>query len=511
MKIMEESKSDQINGKTEQELIANYKINAHGLLADISISKSSKFVPDYTISYIGISNASRLLLSSLRTEITHMVPIDPSKIQDSEYTTIITNKYTEASSILIDKYLPGTNTNVKKLLIAYIINTVIGLGELEIPLADENLEEITVNGSDDFIWVYHNVIGWCRTNIKIESEDLIYSRAEQIGRAVGREINMLSPLMDAELADGSRVNATLYPVSQSGNTITIRKFGKNPWTMVSMIKNKTISSDLAALVWLLVENEISFLISGGTASGKTSFLNAMSIFFPPSKRIISIEETRELTLPNFLQWVPMLSRSPNPEGKGEVTLYNLMINALRQRPDIMVIGEIRTKKDAETLFEAIHTGHSVYGTVHADNVQDTIIRISNPPIDIPKILINAIGGIVSVFRHRKLGIRRVLEIGEILKSGDASVLYRWNIRDDSFYQINEMSRLLETLGVYSGLTRKEISDDIAQKSKILNWMSDNNIVDVNDSGFIVSQYYLNKSKIFDIINQNLKYSKDLFE
>ncbi|MCL4383097.1 CpaF/VirB11 family protein, partial [Candidatus Marsarchaeota archaeon] len=178
---------------------------------------------------------------------------------------------------------------------------------------------------------------------------------------------------------------------------------------------------------------------------------------------------------------------------------------------IMVIGEIRTKKDAETLFEAIHTGHSVYGTVHADNVQDTIIRISNPPIDIPKILINAIGGIVSVFRHRKLGIRRVLEIGEILKSGDASVLYRWNIRDDSFYQINEMSRLLETLGVYSGLTRKEISDDIAQKSKILNWMSDNNIVDVNDSGFIVSQYYLNKSKIFDIINQNLKYSKDLFE
>ena len=177
--------------------------------------------------------------------------------------------------------------------------------------------------------------------------------------------------MDAELSDGSRVNATLFPISQSGNTITIRKFSKNPWTMSAMIKNGTISSEIASLVWLCIQNEISLLFSGGTASGKTSFLNACSMFFPPMRRIISIEETRELQLPNFLQWLPMVTREPNPEGKGEITLYNLMINSLRQRPDIMLVGEVRTKKDAETLFEAIHTGHSVYGTVHADNAQDT--------------------------------------------------------------------------------------------------------------------------------------------
>ncbi len=495
----------------ERQVLDTYKSNVHGLEVEIRIEKYKDFTPDYIVSYIGISEASKLLLNSLRTEITHMVPINPAKIQDEEYTNIITTKYIEASSILLDKYLPGTPVEVKKLLIAYIINMVIGLGELEVLIADENLEEITVNGSNDNIWVYHKVIGWCRTNVKIEKEEMIYSRAEQIGRKVGREINMLSPMMDAELPDGSRVNATLYPISQSGNTITIRKFSKNPWTMISMIKNKTVNTEVAALVWLLIENEISILISGGTASGKTSFLNALSIFFTPSKRIISVEETRELTLPKFLQWVPMLSRAPNPEGKGEVTLYDLMINALRQRPDIMLIGEIRTKKDAETLFEAIHTGHSVYGTVHADNVQDTIVRLTNPPIDTPKILINAIGGVVSVFRHRKTGIRRVLEIGEILRSGDASVLYRWNMRDDSSYQVNEMSRLLETLGTYSAMSRSEIIDDIAQKAKILEWMVNNDIMDVDNAGFVIAHYYSNKSKVIEIVNKNMKYSKDLFD
>jgi len=505
MKSMEENEKIK-----NQQILSSYSVNAHGLKAEIKIELALDFVPDYIISYIGIGNASKLLLNSLRTEITRMVPLDPSKIQDEDYTNIVTNKYIETSSILIDKYLPGTNSETKKLLIAYIINMVIGLGELEIPLSDEKLEEITVNGADNFIWVYHTIIGWCKTNIKIDSENLIYSRAEQIGRKVGREINMLSPMMDAELSDGSRVNATLYPVSQVGNTLTIRKFAKNPWTMIAMIKNKTIAPTQAALIWLLMENEISLLISGGTASGKTSFLNAMSIFIHPSKRIISVEETRELTIPYFMQWVPMLSRAPNPEGKGEVSLYDLMINALRQRPDIIIVGEIRTRKDAETLFEAIHTGHSVYGTVHADNVQDTILRISNPPINIPKVLINAIGGIVSVFRHRRLGIRRMLEFGEILRSGDPSVLYRWNMREDSFYQVNEMSRLLEILETYAGLSKTEITQDLIEKAKILEWMSKNNIINIDSSGFVISKYYSNKNKVIDIVNKNLKYSRDLF-
>ncbi|MFP3215242.1 MAG: ATPase, T2SS/T4P/T4SS family [Candidatus Micrarchaeota archaeon] len=488
-----------------------YELDAHGLKVNVRIVDKGDFVPIYEVTMPGIGEATKILLISERQELLSLVPIDPTRIEDKEYVAELTNKYIEASDVIIDKYLPGTSKEVKKALTAYIINIMLGLGDLEAPLADDNLEEIAVNTSKEPVWVFHKKYGWCKTNLMLPNEETIYDDAEQIGRRVGRQITNLSPLMDAELPDGSRVNATLYPISQKGNTITIRKFGKNPWTMPALIANGTISSYLAALTWLGIQNEVSMLISGGTASGKTSFLNAMSIFMPPNRRIISVEETRELTLPEFLHWLPMVTRQPNPEGKGEVTLYDLMINALRQRPDIMLVGEIRTKNDAETLFEAIHTGHAVYGTVHADDTQDTIVRMTNPPIDIPKLMINAIGGIVTLFRHRRLGIRRVLEFAEINRTGDATVLWRWNSRQDTFVQIGEMARLADTIMLYGGYTRNEMLEEIEEKRKILEWMVKNKVFDVDATGYIIANYYKDKNSVLDIVNKDMPYSSEMFK
>jgi archaeal flagellar protein FlaI len=491
-------------------IIAEYQLDANGTTVNVEIIEGLEFVPLYKITFPGIGDATKLLVMSLRTELTSMVPIDPSRMEDKRYLNSLNSKYVDAGNILLDKYIPGTNKETKRLLTSYILNMMLGLGDLEALIADDNLEEIAVNGSKDFIWVFHKNIGWCKTNIRPANDNTIYDQASQIGRRIGREINNLAPLMDAELTDGSRVNATLYPVSQTGNTITIRKFAKNPWTMPALVKVGSISSELASLVWLCIQNEISLLFSGGTASGKTSFLNACSIFFPANRRVISIEETRELQLPNFLQWIAMLTREPNPEGKGEITMYRLMINALRQRPDIMLVGEIRTEKDAETLFEAIHTGHAVYGTVHADNSQDTIIRMTNPPINIPKITMNALGGIAVLFRHRSKGIRRVLEFGEILNTGDVNVLYKWSLMNDRFAQIGEMTRLLETLSLYAGLTKKDIISEVAEKSKIIDWMIRYNVTNIDDAGFVVANYYTKKDKVIKLVDDNVPYSKDLF-
>ncbi|MEM0148875.1 MAG: ATPase, T2SS/T4P/T4SS family [Candidatus Micrarchaeaceae archaeon] len=496
---------------TAGNVLASYTLDVHGLKADISIEDTGKFALEYKVNVVGLGDASKILLNSMRPELLSLVPIDPTRIEDKEYADELTSRYVDASNVVIDKYLPGTSDEAKKVLIAYIINMMLGLGELEIPLADENLEEVAVNSSKENVWVFHKKYGWCKTTIRIQNEETIYDYSENIGRRVGRQITNISPLMDAELPDGSRVNATLYPISQFGNTITIRKFAKNPWTMPMLIANGTITSELAALVWLSIQNEVSLLISGGTASGKTSFLNAMSIFMPANRRIISVEETRELTLPDFLHWVPMLTRQPNPEGKGEVTLYNLMINALRQRPDIMLIGEVRIKQDAETLFEAIHTGHAVYGTVHADNVQDTIVRMTNPPIDVPKILINAIGGIATLFRHRRLGIRRLLEFGEILDTGDANVLFRWNVRNDTFGRIAEPSRLADTIMLYGGYSREEMYANIDEKKKVLEWMVKNKVFGVNEAGYVVAKYYKNSQSVMDIVDKGLPYSDELFK
>ncbi|MGC8662274.1 MAG: type II/IV secretion system ATPase subunit [Candidatus Micrarchaeia archaeon] len=488
-----------------------YSLDAHGLKVKIRIVDKGDFVPIYEVTMPGVGDATKILLISERQELLSLVPIDPMRIEDKEYLAELTNKYIEASDVLIDKYLPGTSKETKKALTAYIINVMLGLGDLEAPLADDNLEEVAVNTSKEPVWVFHKKYGWCKTNLVIPGEEIIYDDSEQIGRRVGRQITNLAPLMDAELPDGSRVNATLYPISQKGNTITIRKFGKNPWTMPALVANGTITSYLAALTWMGIQNEVSILISGGTASGKTSFLNAMSIFMPPNRRVISVEETRELTLPEFLHWVPMVTRQPNPEGKGEVKLYDLMINALRQRPDIMLVGEIRTKSDAETLFEAIHTGHSVYGTVHADDTQDTIIRMTNPPIDVPKLMINAIGGIVTLFRHRRLGIRRVLEFGEVSRTGDATVLYRWDSRRDSFIQIDEMARLADTIMLYGGYTKNEMLVEIEEKKKILEWMVKNKIFDVDATGYIIANYYKDKNAVLELVNKDAPYSSEIFK
>ncbi len=493
-----------------QKVLAEYNLDAHGTTVMVQIIESKDFVPLYNVTFPGIGDATKLLVMSLRSELTAMVPIDPARLEDKRYLTALNVKYLDAGSILIDKYVPGTSSETKKLLTSYIVNMMLGLADLEALLADENLEEIAVNGAKDYIWVFHKDLGWCKTNMKPASDNAIYDQASAIGRRIGREINNLSPLMDAELADGSRVNATLYPVSQGGNTITIRKFSKNPWTMTAMIKNGTLSIELASLVWLCIQNEISLLFSGGTASGKTSFLNACSMFFPATRRIISIEETRELQLPGFAQWIPMVSRGPNPEGKGEITLYRLMVNALRQRPDIMLIGEVRTEKDAETLFEAIHTGHSVYGTVHADNAQDTIVRMTNPPIAVPKITMNALGAIVCLFRHRTKGIRRVLEVGEVLTTGDVNVLYKWNILNDKYSQISEMTRLLETFTLYGGLTKKDMIDDIAEKNTVLDWMVRNSITTIDEAGFVVANYYRHKEKVLQLVKDNVPYARDIF-
>lgn len=488
---------------------ASYSLNASGIEAKIKIVDRGGFVPSYEVNVPGLGEATKILLMSLRAELLNLVPVDTTRVTDMEYLTELNKKYINAASVVIDKYLPGTKPEVKAILIAYIINIMLGLGDIEVLLSDDNLEEIAVNSSKESVWVFHKKFAWCKTNIKLYNEEAIYDHAESIGRRVGRQITTLSPLMDAELADGSRVNATLYPVSQNGNTITIRKFAKNPWTMPALIASNSVSPEIASIIWVCVQNEISLVLSGGTASGKTSFLNAMSIFMLSNHRVISIEETRELTLPDFIQWVPMLTRQPNAEGKGEISLYNLMINALRQRPDIMLVGEVRTKYDAQTLFEAIHTGHAVYATIHADNVQDTVVRMTNPPIDIPKVMLNSIGGVVSLFRHRRLGIRRVLEFGEMLNNGDTNVLFRWNLRNDSFAQVSNLSRLAELISLYGGYTYNELLEDVAEKSRILNWMVSNNIVDVNGAGNVIAQYYKDKDKVNALVKENIKYYPDL--
>ena len=487
-------------------LLANYSFESEGLPVDVRIIKTNDFTPRYEVTIPGIAEGTKLILETkLKGELVTEVKLDISEILDPKKFEEVKGKFLEAAKRILERNFPTLPDDKKEILAVYLLQNTLGLGELEALLADEKLEEVVINNSRESTWVYHKKFGWCKTNLRIKNEEQIYDYASMIARKIGRQINTLNPTLDAHLPSGDRVNATLFPISNFGNTITIRKFAKNPWTMTNFIKSNTVSSEVAALIWLCIQNELSLIVTGGTGSGKTSFLNAMTGLIPANQRIVSIEDTRELTLPSFLHWVPMVVREPNPEGKGEVTMLDLMVNSLRQRPDRIIVGEIRRQKEAEILFEAMHTGHSVYATLHADNSEQTISRLINPPLNIPEGMLDALAGIVVTFRHRRFNIRRVLEFSEVHKNGKLNTLYKWDVKTDKIKGISKMDRLSKLLQLYAGMSEKEIEDDVSEKVEVLDWMVKNNYDDVDQVGEIVSHYYMDPDEVLSTLRKGKKW------
>ncbi len=491
----------------EVRLLDRYFIKNEGVPINVRIYNKGDFAPYYEVTIPGITSYTRLILeTTLKAELIAEVKVDITEMLDSKKFPILKQKFYQGAKKLVEKNFPNLPDEKKHILASYLVQHTLGLGELECLLADDRLEEVVINNANDPVWVYHKRYGWCKTNLKIRSDDDIADYASMIARKVGRQINILNPLLDAHLPNGDRVNATLFPISNFGNTLTIRKFSKNPWTMPIMIKNGTVSSEVAAFIWLCMQHELSLLVSGGTGSGKTSFLNAIAGFIPATQRVITIEDTRELTLPSFLHWVPLVTREANPEGKGEVSMLDLMVNALRMRPDRIIVGEIRRQKEAEVLFEAMHTGHSVYATIHADNVEQTISRLTTPPIDLPKEVLDALAGIVVTFRHRRFNIRRVLELGEVMKNGKYNILYSWDIKHDIIKERATSTRIRDLLELYAGYTDKEIYEEVEKKKKVLDWMVHRNYLDVDTVGRIISHYYQDEDEVMDIVNKNHAWS-----
>ncbi len=473
-------------------ILETYTITVNNVKVEIKIvSKEEEPVPTYNVNITNISETTKVILEKIRQEFISRVDLeDIQKAEEQEEN--IRERFKHDIRKLIGKYFPKTDEKTTDMLINYIIEENLGLGKIEILLKDPRLEEIVINNHKEPLWVYHRYYGWLRTNIHVYTEARIRHYSTMIARDVGKEITVLNPLMDAHLLTGDRVNATLHPISNKGNTLTIRKFAEDPWTITKFIKLGTITVEAAALIWLAIQNELSFLVAGGTGSGKTSMLNVIANFFPPNMRILSIEDTRELTLPKTLHWVPLETRLPNPEGKGEVSMLDLLVNSLRMRPDVLVVGEIRRKKEAQVLMEAMHTGHSVYATIHANNADEVITRLTNPPIDLPKAMIGSLSLVIVQNRNRRTGKRRTFQIAEVTTDGNPRILLNLNAAKDILETYNTSEVVMQKLKLYTGLTIEEINADLKQKMLILNWMIRKGFDNVEEIGKVMSKYYLGK-------------------
>lgn len=495
-----------LDKKEGEEILESYDLQVDGATVKVAIKKGLMGVT-YNLYLPEISPATTTLLNEIRNELISATSISMQELSDPSMFNLIKNRFlSEAKRILREK-LPNLEKGVESYLLGTLMQEMMGLGKIEFLIVDGSLEEIVIPSSKEQIRVYSKKHGWLRTNIKIQKEDDIVNYSNIIARRVGRQITVLSPLLDAHLVSGDRVNAVLYPINTHGNTITIRKFARDPITMVDLINNKTCDVTLAAVLWMAMEYEMNILISGGTGSGKTSFLNACMPFISPNQRIITIEDTRELMLPEFLYWTPLVTRTPNPEGKGEVNMLDLLINSLRMRPDRIILGEMRKAEEAMVLFEAMHTGHSVYATVHAETASETISRLVNPPLNVPPNLLKSVHLNVVMFRDRKKGIRRVSQIAEFEaeKTGaKANILYRWVPEQDKIVKHSESSRFFEEISRNTGMSDSEIDAELAEKAKILNFLIKTQMRSLEDFGKVLNLYYRNKELLMRAVNKGDK-------
>ena len=494
----------------KKEIIEKYKLP--NSKADVRVEigeKKDEFVPYYYITLPMVGSGTRITLDEVKIEILSKSKIPVEKMINPRFAKHVKENFSELAHELLKQKLTANAKEDLEVLVEILLHEMLGLGSMEYILLDDNVEEIVLNSSDEPAWIYHKKIGWLKSNLTIDTERDIENFASIIARRSGKQISILAPLLDAHLPSGDRANATLSPISSAGNTITIRRFRRKPWTTTDLIMNGTITSEAMAFIWTAFEYELNILISGGTASGKTSFLNACLPFIRPNQRIITIEDTREITLPKFLHWVPLTTRLPNTEGKGAVEMLDLLVNSLRMRPDRIVVGEVRRQREAEVMFEAMNTGHSVYTTFHADTAEETIRRFSNPPISLPQSMLASISLNIVLFRNRRSGKRAVYQISEIIvedrgedKSAKANVVYRYNVLREALKSQKESMRFYDEIGVHTGLTRDQINKEMKNKEKILDWLVKKEVVDMTDLGKVFARYYIDSDEVLSLAKSN---------
>ena len=414
----------------------------------------------------------------------------------------------EKTDQVISDYALKINNESQKKIIYFLKKQFLGLGKLEILMKDSQIEDISCDGAGISFFVYHRRYGSLKSNVVFESEDELSDFVMKLAQKCGKHISIAEPMLDATMPDGSRLQMTLSTeVTTKGSTFTIRKFKEDPFSPPDLIEFNTMSADMVAYLWMAVENGVNALVAGGTAAGKTSTLNAFSLFIPRESKIVSIEETREINLPHP-NWIPGVARSGFGEvvgGKvvGEIDMYDLMKAALRQRPEYILVGEIRGR-EAYVLFQAMATGHTTYSTVHADSASSLIHRLEGKPINIPRIMLQALDivCIQVISRIKNKRARRCKQIIEIIdidpttKEILTNEVFRWDpVEDDFIY--NGKSYILERIRAEKDMDREEISQELKRRGDLLNWMNTNNVREFKKVATLLAQYAENPAQLME--------------
>jgi flagellar protein FlaI len=397
----------------------------------------------------------------------------------------------------------------------HLFREFLGYGRIDIVMKDEGIEDISCDGPDAPIFIYHKKYDELTTNIYFESPAELDSFVVRLAQICGKQISIFSPIVDGKLPDGSRLQSTLAKTVTRGSTYTIRRFRENPLTPVDLINFKSLSLDMAAYFWMAIENGASVLFCGGTASGKTTALNALSLFIPPSHKIITIEDTREISLPHK-NWIAGTTRkgfssSDDTKTGKDIDMFDLIRAALRQRPKVVMVGEVRGK-EAYSLFQAMATGHTSYATIHASTIHTLIQRLENPPISLPRALLTSLDIIVfqNAIDIAKKTVRRMTSVTEVIKlDPDTNQLifmepFVWVSKTDDRFERAGGSKILNTIKAQNNWDEDQLDEELEKRKTVLRWMIQENMRDYRDVGRIVAEYERHPDKIVMKAEEELK-------
>lgn len=410
---------------------------------------------------------------------------------------------------LSEGYDIGIENETFHRLLYFIERDYIDYNKIDPLMNDPNVEDISCDGEGEYIFVFHRDYKDVITNIKFERETL-RSFIQELAQRSGEHISAADPMVDASLPDGSRAQMTLgSEVTTKGSTFTIRLFKEIPFTPVDLLNYDTFSLSQMSYLWTAIEHNKSLIFAGGTASGKTTSMNAVSMFIPPKAKVITIEDTREISLPQQ-NWIPGTTRDSLGEDGDDIDMYSLLRAALRQRPEYLVVGEIRGE-EAETLFQAMNTGHTTYSTMHAETVDAAIGRLTNQPINVPRQMITSLD-IICIQNQIRMtdengnvsNVRRNEEMREIVSLQDSGSFrsrepYNWNPETDEFIESIDNSYVLSQIQEENGWTREELNNQLKERQEVLKYMLDEDITDFEDVSQIIQGYMIDSESIVERI------------
>ena len=382
----------------------------------------------------------------------------------------------------------------------FLVRNFLGWSRIDPLMKDPNLEDISCDGNKIPIFLYHRHYRNIRTNIAFES-DILNSLAITLAQRSGKHISTGSPIIDATLPDGSRLQLTFgSEVTTRGTSFTIRKFREEPFSPVELMEIGTFNAEVLAYFWMAIENNKSLLFIGGTASGKTTSLNAVSLFIPPIAKVVSIEDTREITLYHD-NWIASVTREALSEGSNAITMFDLLRAAMRQRPEYILVGEVRGS-EAQTLFQAMNTGHTTFSTMHAGGVDAAIHRLESEPLNVPRNMVQALN-IISVqglIFHGTERVRRVQEVVEIAGIDPSTGNMRVNnvfVYDPIHDKINftGRSQIYSDIAEKRGWTREQLEADITIRKNLLEEMRKQGIIDYISVASLFHAYSIDAKEV----------------